>query len=950
MKASCLHSAVLAAFFINSFGPLPLAGAQDFHLPLPGVMVNLSPASDPLILKGIKVHPDQPLSFDFIFDEGDSQLSSGQLQDESNRLIKYFLASLTVPEEDLWVNLSPYEKSRIIPGSFGMTEMGRDLLAEDYILKQITASLIYPENKSGKKFWERVYEEAARRYGTTDIPVNTFNKVWIVPEKAVVYENAKTGTAYVIEGKLKVMLEQDYLALEKNAVILSAAKDLKTPLDSSATPQNDVSALGSNIVREIVIPQLTREVNENRNFTQLRQVYNSLILATWYKKKIKDSILLRVYADKNKISGVQYDSTVIPAKAGIRYKDDVQGVYQEYIKAFKQGAFNYIKEEQSPITHQSIPRKYFSGGIIFKSDITYVNDAAGLLKQASRNLVDEEVDMAMNADNSYGEAWQDAGRGMLINLISDMISENGPDLMDKLERRIETYEPGDAAWVIAYLSGRQDRLRFLRIFQKFVTSQERFVRLASVEAAEKINDSRANEVLMAAVKDTDTRIALRALEVLEKSGREEDISELLRIAKGLPEQEVFYIYDDHSSMVAYTRISEEDNVTTQHFKYKKTEIIPNFVKKKILKDIAVIKKRSIEVRRTKKIEISEVEDQLFRDFMKWLKDNHFEDVVVFGGGVRDALIGRRSADFDITIAVPLTDEEYFQFMSTRSQVSKKIILDIQKRLEALAAALGVPVEDFFDPNKHVLWHGREVQYSGPYEKTDAEGRPVYMKRALVDSNSLSFFSSTAGPSILRMAIDVNGQLYGHVEAIDDLNQGMIRFIGIVNDVSIGTVMRVIRLQCELGLSLTFNDEQIIRGVIKDYIARRLYERDKFLKDVVIIKQLNSIQKVVLDKRSRIDPMILLRELGMVELIQDHLQISLDHYFDKAMISNPGGINLNPAYMDLQTKAEPGSFTVPTEQGFLTEELKNTAGFVPVIIHIQPLIDLGGFLGVAGNIP
>ena len=75
------------------------------------------------------------------------------------------------------------------------------------MLKQITAILIYPEDEIGKKFWKRIYEEAAKKFGTTNIPVNTFNKVWIVPEKAVVYENAKAGTAYVVESKLKVMLE-----------------------------------------------------------------------------------------------------------------------------------------------------------------------------------------------------------------------------------------------------------------------------------------------------------------------------------------------------------------------------------------------------------------------------------------------------------------------------------------------------------------------------------------------------------------------------------------------------------------------------------------------------------------------------------------------------------------------------------------------------------------------
>ena len=119
---------IIFAFLVNTFGPLPLAQAQDFRLPAPGVMVHLSPEFNPPILKGIKVHPDNPFRFDFILDKGDSQLSNDALKDESSKLIKYFLASLTIPEKDLWVNLSPYEKDRIIPNSFGLTEMGRDLI------------------------------------------------------------------------------------------------------------------------------------------------------------------------------------------------------------------------------------------------------------------------------------------------------------------------------------------------------------------------------------------------------------------------------------------------------------------------------------------------------------------------------------------------------------------------------------------------------------------------------------------------------------------------------------------------------------------------------------------------------------------------------------------------------------------------------------------------------
>ena len=326
-------------FLANFLGPLPMAQAQDFILPKPGIMVSLSPAFAPPMLKGIKVHTDNPLHFDFILDKGDSQLSNEQIKDESSKLIKYFLASLTIPEKDLWVNLSPYEKNRIVPESFGQTEMGRDLLAEDYILKQITASLIYPEGEIGKKFWKRIYEEAVKKFGTTNIPVNTFNKVWIVPEKAVVYENARAGTAYVVESKLKVMLEQDYLSLQKHEGIIAPVQGEKT------------NQLGSQIVREIVIPELTKEVNEDKNFSQLRQVYNSLILATWYKKKIKDSILEQVYTNKNKIAGVNIDDP-----------QEKQRIYERYLQAFKKGAYNYIKEDIDPITQETLPRKYFSGG------------------------------------------------------------------------------------------------------------------------------------------------------------------------------------------------------------------------------------------------------------------------------------------------------------------------------------------------------------------------------------------------------------------------------------------------------------------------------------------------------------------------------------------------------------------------------------------------------------
>ena len=414
LVTKCVTRSVLVFIFLSNSLACPYAVAGDLFLPSPGTMVRLSPEFNPPVLKGIRVHPDNPFKFEFILDRGDI-VGAGHalpLRDDVNRLIKYFLASITTPDKDLWVNLSPYEKAKIIPQSFGLTEMGRDLLAEDYMLKQITASLIYPEDDIGKKFWKRVYTEARVKYGTTDIPVNTFNKVWIVPQKAVVYENSKTGTAYVLESKLKVMLEQDYLALEKNQrqpgdmfkseqprTCPQAGCRANQPLNVKAsqvnpsTP-NDMNALGSNIIRDIVLPELTREVNENKNFSQLRQVYNSLILAAWYKKKIKDSILSQVYADKKKIAGVGYGLS------------DVEIIYQRYLQAFKKGVFNYIKEEANSdvvagnVMPLLIPRKYFSGGFDLAMSVNLqITTKIDRSQLASGNLVlvSSQVDMAQRA-------------------------------------------------------------------------------------------------------------------------------------------------------------------------------------------------------------------------------------------------------------------------------------------------------------------------------------------------------------------------------------------------------------------------------------------------------------------------------------------------------------------------------------------------------------------------
>jgi len=335
-----ISSVIFLAFFIGSLHPIAsVYGQNTFNLSNPGYRAPLEVFA-PTVIKGMTVNPLNPFEFDFIVDVGDSNFAGGALREESETLIKYFLAALTIPEEELWVNLSPYQKNRIIPEAFGQTKMGRDLLAEDYLLKQMTASLMHPEGQAGKHFWEKIYAEVYRRYGTTDIPVNIFNKVWIMPDKASVYEN--DSQVFIVEQNMKVMLEEDYLALGKNR-----------------QESNEVSKILEGMIRETILPVLRQEINKGKNFSKLRQIYHSMILATWFKQNLKQSLLGQAYANQRKVKGV-----AIPDKEA-KYK-----IYKKYLEDFKQGAYNYIKEDYDPIGHDMVWRKYFSGGIIGNIEIT----------------------------------------------------------------------------------------------------------------------------------------------------------------------------------------------------------------------------------------------------------------------------------------------------------------------------------------------------------------------------------------------------------------------------------------------------------------------------------------------------------------------------------------------------------------------------------------------------
>ena len=83
------------------------AQAAGFDLPMPTELLKESKTYWMPVMKGVRFDPASPLDLEFTFDSG---TASGVRPAEAKQMIEYFFAGLTIPEKDLWVNLSPYEK------------------------------------------------------------------------------------------------------------------------------------------------------------------------------------------------------------------------------------------------------------------------------------------------------------------------------------------------------------------------------------------------------------------------------------------------------------------------------------------------------------------------------------------------------------------------------------------------------------------------------------------------------------------------------------------------------------------------------------------------------------------------------------------------------------------------------------------------------------------------
>jgi len=355
------------------------------------------PDYDPPRLKGVSVSRHNPTNFRYIVDNGEN-IADGTVEDYS-RFVDYFKAAVVLKEERFWVNLSAYESDRMIPEALAGTQMGRDMLADDVTLKRLTASLMHPESVTGSRFWGEVLDRVRRRYGSTNLRIDSFQKVWIVPKKVVVYSmpqdiepdsdvltrfHVERGDylAYIVESEMDTLCEADFLAYTNNRC------------GATRLVPNSPNQVALDVFREVVLPEIRHQVNRSSHFAKIRQILNALALATWFKKELRNvpeftAIFEHVDSDRpnslittnlsvrplngdrseerfyempksGTATAMRIDHLDPDAKA-FQIAENVE-FYRQYIKLFRDGVFRYSKAEVGD-SGGIIHRQYVSGAL-----------------------------------------------------------------------------------------------------------------------------------------------------------------------------------------------------------------------------------------------------------------------------------------------------------------------------------------------------------------------------------------------------------------------------------------------------------------------------------------------------------------------------------------------------------------------------------------------------------
>lgn len=343
--------------------------------------LNSTPASvtfSPPRLKSLIVHSDSADNyFDFILDSGETSFDSEtQLKPQAKELIDYFFLGITLPSEDLWVNLNSVRQNAITSPRLALTDIGKVLLEADLRLKKDCCRFTDPRTKTGREYWNKLQGRLNQEgLNSSNLPIG--NRFWIIPLEATVEEDKDKVT--IVKSRLKVCLEQEYLALQGNSISL---------LISQSETERRAQDIANWTMKEVILPVMQDEVNYGQDYAKLRQVYNSLILAEYFKQKYRQGEgLYPKLVNRGHIEGLESSEPW-----------NSEDFYNAYVKSAQEGEYRFSQTEYDPYMASMVQKYYFYGGILWNQ----LSQILEIRKANSETAISEQT-MLENDPTSNGE-------------------------------------------------------------------------------------------------------------------------------------------------------------------------------------------------------------------------------------------------------------------------------------------------------------------------------------------------------------------------------------------------------------------------------------------------------------------------------------------------------------------------------------------------------------------
>jgi len=289
------------------------------------------------------------------------------IEDATELSLNSFFIGLTLPESKFWVNLNPWEPDVIMDEDLRNTDMGRIMLEADLRMKKDFCKYENPcESEIGKDYWklldkksEELAEECMRKHpdeieDADNILFSSVMRHWIVPDKTDTY--GTEDEVYIVNMTLTIESEpvykySTYKIVNQNPFV---SDECKEDLSEAA---KEYGRYAMELEEEMILPLVVQEVNHDRNYSDLRQVYTSLALAQWYKDKYRHT------------SGIFTDLIDSKDLEGLESKSawSAEDIWREYKRSFEEGEYHCWKnrtyKEGNYIITESL--LYSSGGVDF---------------------------------------------------------------------------------------------------------------------------------------------------------------------------------------------------------------------------------------------------------------------------------------------------------------------------------------------------------------------------------------------------------------------------------------------------------------------------------------------------------------------------------------------------------------------------------------------------------